>query len=257
MRLLLVVLACWIRCTTTQSSPSASASESQSQTISPTSPRPTSSQTSTRTRSTSQTRTRSPSLSRTSSGFPLRPIVDNTHSLSYDVSQSFQLLSDQDWSGIVLFWPEIDPQCGPGRYDITSVFLPLTAPADGTYVTVVVLVSIVDPATLQPTSILSTTSTTYLLHSDPSGSYKIIGPGAIVDTIVSQYTLITWHVSSGIALWHDMIYPTDVNGTSINPTGLPSNGFARPLASVTSTDGGVTFVQNATYGGIFVQVRFL
>ena len=86
---------------------------------------------------------------------------------------------------------------------------------------------------------------------------KIVEPDstASVNTIASQYTLLTWHVAGGDALWHDMKYPSDSNGSSINPTGLPSSGFAQPYASVLSLDGGVTFSQNSTYGGVWIQVK--
>lgn len=80
--------------------------------------------------SSSQSRSRSYTPTRTPSGFPLRNVIDNTDSLLNYVADTYSLLTPSDWGGIVIFWPEADPQCGPGSYDLLSVYLPLTAFAE-------------------------------------------------------------------------------------------------------------------------------
>jgi hypothetical protein len=87
-----------------------------------------------------------------------------------------------------MYWPENDPQCGPGLYRLTNIFLPLTSENDGDTATVVLKLFVADPVTLQPVGpALSTVSTTFILLSDPTGSYKIsVLTGTFFDTLVSQ-----------------------------------------------------------------------
>lgn len=68
-----------------------------------------------------QTTTQPPSPTRTPTGFPNSPVFDNTDSLLDSRFFCSRQVNGSTWRGVVMHWPEVDPQCGPGRYHLTAL----------------------------------------------------------------------------------------------------------------------------------------
>ena len=111
----------------------------------------------TRTSSITQTRsqTRSQTATQTGSGFPLQPVFDNTAKLLNGIDPlAAQAVSPAAVRGVLIFWPETDPVCGPGTYRLASLSLSLASP-DVSSTTLLVRLFAADPDTFQPTTLLA------------------------------------------------------------------------------------------------------
>ena len=108
---------------TASSSPSGTRSPSSTATSSPSrSQLSTGTTSSTESQAPTRTPTRTQTPSQTTSGFLEQPVIDNTALLRNGIlTSSSEPLSATLRFGVVLNWPETDPTCGPGSYNLTSI----------------------------------------------------------------------------------------------------------------------------------------
>ena len=80
-----------------------------------------------------QSGTATPSITPSPTGFPLQPVIDNTGIISNGLSVSnMTLISVLSWQAISFFLPEVDPSCGPGKYSLEALAVPLVLCCDAT-----------------------------------------------------------------------------------------------------------------------------
>ena len=77
-----------------------------------------------------RTGTRSQTGSQTSSGFPLTNVLDNSGSLlcDTDLNAAYEI-SPNVTRGVAMYWPEVDPYCGVGRYMLARYTILISVPA--------------------------------------------------------------------------------------------------------------------------------
>jgi hypothetical protein len=204
------------------------------------------SQSSSHTRSKTQTASQSPTLSRTpsqtKSGFPLAPVVDNTNRVSGDINvESHREISVAKWRGIVTFWPERDPACGPGQYRLSNILLPLSASTESTVVFNFVLFT-TENVSLFPLEEHARVSASVVVPTDPNYVNIALPSSLIVNTLQSQFFAILWYADSTVS-WYDV---RNVAGD------VPTSGFADAVASVSSSDSGLSFDVDSPYAGLLL-----
>jgi hypothetical protein len=161
---------------------------------------------------------------------PCSPIHRND--INYDI---FRPLNGTEWRGVVVYWREDDPRCGPGAYEIRNVYLPLRAPSRAA-VTFEISLFEFDNVTFTVgyrVNVAYISVPTLNTFSARFANFPL-PPGFIADTISSRFHLISWAPTTpGITLeYYDVVDHRD---------GLPISGFADPVAPVVSNDDGASF----------------
>lgn len=201
---------------------------------------PTPSQTST---SPSATHTRS----QTSMGFPVQAVIDNTGSTLSALTTAISAVGASATGGVVMHWPETDPVCGPGRYALSTLGLALLSPGGQSIVTFTLSLFLANETSLQPLGApIATASVTQNVPTATAAYVLLALPSAfVVDTNVARAFLLAWRPSVELS-W----YATEnFNG------GVPTAGFAEPVAAVSALSVGAPFVDLGDYPGVLVSAR--
>ena len=182
----------------------------------------------------SPTGTRSNTASQTASGFPPQTMLDNTNALYGAISASAtRVVNSTAARGIVIGFPEADPVCGPGRYDLLSLTLALSAPSAGSVTLTFEIFSFV--WSTWATRLTGTTTVGVELSTSPSFVTLTLGVAGtstplVADTLASPTHLLVWYASAPVLL-HDIDLPL-YNGApdqNVPASGLEGTGVYTPV----------------------------
>ena len=191
----------------------------------------------------------SPTSSQTPSvtGFPVQFVIDNTKSLSANISvSSFRSISSSVWRGVSLHWPESDPVCGPGKYALTSMRLPLSmnASLDSGTASVVVTLYVAGTVTHLPDYPVRASFFTPEIPATPGFVPLDFSPPWELDVVVQRDWVLAVSVDPQVN-WHDTM--DGVLGHT------PATGFAQAVDALVSVDGsGSEWTVDPSYGGIIL-----
>ena len=193
--------------------------------------------------------------------------------------QASRSLSNTAWRGVSVFWPEDDPLCGPGRYLLTSLSLAASLPSAASVVFAAALYTTTNGSWQQGTPVASASVTVAIMSTAqvchiriPTSTFAGVvaldyvrylsfahcGPlplylqyitvplpsSFIADTLVSQAHLLSIFASSPVS-WCDV-----AGGVSV-----PARGMGVPGASLMSSDGGASWVADATWPAVQLKGR--
>lgn len=185
---------------TTSPSTTGTGSASPSQTRTP----PSQSQTSTGsatpsgTPSTAPTPTRTPSQS--PSGFPVQPIVDNTALFAHGLDGAATLnVSGAAWAGVVLYFPEVDPVCGPGAYVLTAAYLGLLLGRGNAGVVIITAsLFVASPTTLRPAARVATATVKVSVGLSPVTRTLALPASFIANASSARYWALVFNATAAV-----------------------------------------------------------
>ena len=175
--------------------------------------------------------------------------MDNTGGGTAALAAS-SLLGASPWFGLSFSLPEADPVCGPGKYQVTALLLPLslngTLPSGQLPLTALLYAA--NPATGAPLT---------------NGSYYRVyfaAPGPVSST-PAYYTVSlpgSWSIDATTQRWYSLVlYTTGGYAANWHATagGAPTAGLATPAGAWTSSDSGASWVSAAAWPGIDIVAQ--
>lgn len=182
----------------------------------------------------------------------LQAVIDNTGDLTLpvDAAGGRLPLSATSFFATAFFLPEADPACGPGRYRLKSLTLPLALPAAGAAQPTALVVqlwsseSALSPAPALPifTAVLPPPESS--LSATPAFVALPLPASWVLDVTTSRRSFSLSVYADSPLTW---IFPDD--GTTDH---APAAGFGTAAGEWQTSDGGVSWVPAPAYGGILV-----
>jgi len=113
-------------------------------------------------------------------------------------------LTSTSGGGVLFFFPESDPRCGPGRYLLSQIGFYVQTVAAGTFPVPTTFKISLYPANVtshQPTNFSGSVDVVKGVSSTPAFAALLLPSALFVDTVVSRYWILVW-TSSVPLYWY-------------------------------------------------------